>query len=254
MKLDEGKFVISGAGNGMGAHFTKRLLEAGARVVAGDVDEKGLNKLREECSPWGQRLETKALDVSDDSSIELFIDWADTKLGGLNGVISNAGILRDALLVKKERDTGEITKLTREQWQRVIDVNLTGATFFVRDAVVKMMTNKTPGVVISMSSIARHGNRGQSNYVAAKSALAANTVTWAKEFGRYGIRVGAIAPGMVETPMTANMNPKAREMLVKAVPCGRIGTPDDIWQGVKFIVECDYFSGRVLDIDGGLGM
>ena len=105
-----------------------------------------------------------------------------------------------------------------------------------------------------MASIARHGNRGQSNYVAAKAALAANTVTWAREFAPFGIRVGAVAPGMIETPMTQSMNPKAREALVAAIPVGRIGVPEDIWLAVKFVLECDYFDGRTIDVDGGLSM
>jgi 3-oxoacyl-[acyl-carrier protein] reductase len=105
-----------------------------------------------------------------------------------------------------------------------------------------------------MSSIARHGNRGQSNYTAAKAALAANTVTWSREFARFGIRVGAIAPGMIETPMTQGMNQKARDALVAAIPVGRIGVPEDIWLGVKFVLECDYLNGRTIDIDGGLSM
>ncbi|MEZ0313431.1 MAG: SDR family oxidoreductase, partial [Myxococcota bacterium] len=164
-----------------------------------------------------------------------------------------AGILRDGLLVKKDRTTGEITTLSREQWQAVIDINLTGATFMVRDVVASIARNEAgPGFVINMSSVARHGNRGQSNYTAAKAALAANTVTWAREFAPFKVRVGAIAPGMIETPMTQGMNQKARDALVAAVPVGRIGEPHDIWLGVKFIIECDYFNGRVLDIDGGL--
>ena len=107
---------------------------------------------------------------------------------------------------------------------------------------------------MNISSVARHGNRGQSNYVAAKAALAANTVTWAREFGQFGIRVGAIAPGMIETPMTRGMNQKARDALVAAIPVGRIGEPEDIWLALKFIVECDYFNGRTVDVDGGLVM
>ena len=104
------------------------------------------------------------------------------------------------------------------------------------------------------SSIARHGNRGQSNYSAAKAALAANTVTWAREFAPFGIRVGAVAPGMIETPMTQGMNQKARDALVAAIPVGRIGLPEDIWLAVKFVLECDYFNGRTIDVDGGLAM
>jgi hypothetical protein len=103
-----------------------------------------------------------------------------------------------------------------------------------------------------MSSIARHGNRGQSNYVSAKAALAANTVTWAREFAAFGIRVGAVAPGMIETPMTQGMNQKARDALVANIPVGRIGLPEDIWLAVKFVLECDYFNGRCIDVDGGL--
>ena len=134
-------------------------------------------------------------------------------------------------------------------------MNLTGATLMVREVVATMARAGTrPGVVVNISSIARHGNRGQSNYVAAKAALAANTVTWAREFAPFGIRVGAIAPGMIETPMTQGMNQKARDALVATIPVGRIGPPEDIWQAVRFVVECDYFDGRCVDVDGGLSM
>jgi len=176
-------------------------------------------------------------------------------MGGLNGLINNAGIIRDGLLVKKERDTGEIRKLTIEQWNAVIGVNLTGATIMAREVAARMAsTGQRPGVIVNMSSIARHGNRGQSNYVAAKAALAANTVTWAREVATFGIRVGCIAPGMVETPMTHGMNQKARDGLVAMIPVGRIGLPEDLWLTVKFVVECDYFNGRCIDVDGGLAM
>ena len=156
--------------------------------------------------------------------------------------------------MKKDRETGAITKMSRDQWNAVIDVNLTGATFMARDVAAKMVETGTRGVFVNMSSIARYGNRGQSNYSAAKAALAANTLTWAREFGAYGIRVGAIAPGMIETPMTQGMNQKARDALVEKVPAGRVGLPEDIWQGVRFVLECDYFTGRTIDIDGGLSM
>jgi 3-oxoacyl-[acyl-carrier protein] reductase len=176
-------------------------------------------------------------------------------MGGLNGLINNAGILRDGLLVKKDRTTGAVTKLSKEQWDAVIGVNLTGATFMVRETVAKMVTaDQKPGVIVNMSSVARHGNRGQSNYSAAKAALAANTVTWSREFGPFGIRVGAVAPGMVETPMTQGMNQKARDALVAAIPVGRIGLPEDLWLAVKFVLECDYFNGRTIDVDGGMSM
>ena len=254
MNLSTMKMIVTGAAQGMGAHFTRRLLEAGAEVSAGDIAEDKLAALAETCRELPGQLYTRALDVASEESIGSFVDWAHDAMDGLTGVISNAGILRDGLLVKRDRKTGEIVVMSREQWQQVIDINLTGASLVVRDVVAKMLASESPGVIISMSSVARHGNRGQSNYVAAKAALAANTVTWAREFGRYGIRVGAIAPGMIETPMTRGMNQKARDALVAAVPAGRVGEPEDIWMGVKFIIECDYFTGRTLDIDGGLSM
>jgi 3-oxoacyl-[acyl-carrier protein] reductase len=226
-----------------------------AHVAAGDVNKEGLAKLAEEASRLPGKVHTRALDVANETDIGGFVDWAFQSMNGLNGLINNAGILRDGLLVKKDRTTGEIKKLSKEQWQQVIDVNLTGATFMVRDVVAKMVEKEQgPGVIVNMSSVARHGNRGQSNYVSAKASLAANTVTWAREFAPFQVRVGAIAPGMIETPMTQGMNQKARDALVANVPCARIGVPEDIWMAVKFIIECDYFTGRVVDVDGGLQM
>ena len=281
MQLRDLKIIVTGAGSGMGAHFARRLAEAGARVAAGDINEAGLAELP-------ASVARRRLDVGTPEDCESFVTWAHGQLGGLNGLVNNAGILKDGLLVKKDKETGQVKKLSTADWNAVIAVNLTGATFMVRETVAKMVeTNQRPGVVINMSSLARYGNRGQSNYVAAKAALAANTVTWAREFAPFGVRVGAIAPGMIETPMTRGMNqkardalvanvpvgrvgavapgmietpmtrgmnPKARDALVAAIPVGRIGVPEDIWLAVRFILECDYFNGRTIDVDGGLSM
>jgi 3-oxoacyl-[acyl-carrier protein] reductase len=254
MKLSDMKIIVTGGAQGMGAYFCKQLAAAGAQVAAGDVNEEGLAALAEATKDAHGKVHTHKLDVSDEASCGAFVDWAHEAMGGLNGLINNAGILRDGLLVKKDRNTGEVRKMTRENFMKVIDVNLTGATMMVRDTVAKMVANESPGVVVNMSSIARHGNRGQSNYVSAKAALAANTVTWAHEFKRFGVRVGAVAPGMIETPMTQGMNQKARDALVAAIPVGRIGVPEDIWLAVKFVIECDYFNARTIDVDGGLSM
>jgi len=255
MQLSSLKIIITGGAQGMGAHFARRLAEAGAQVAVGDVKEDGLAQVVESARGLPGKVFARKLDVSNEAEVGAFVDWASDTMGGLNGLINNAGILRDGLLVKKDRTTGQVTKLTKEQWDAVIGVNLTGATFMVRDAVAKMVaTEQKPGVVVNLSSIARHGNRGQSNYVSAKAALAANTVTWAREFAPFGIRVGAVAPGMIETPMTQGMNQKARDALVANIPVGRIGVPEDIWLAVKFVLECDYFSGETIDVHGGLVM
>jgi 3-oxoacyl-[acyl-carrier protein] reductase len=252
MKLADLKIIVTGGAQGMGAHFAHRLVEAGAQVAIGDVNEAGLATTVEAATGPG-KLHARKLNVADEGEIASFVAWASEAMGGLNGLINNAGVLRDGLLVKKDRETGKVKVLTKEQWDTVIGINLTGATLIARDVVAKMVeTGTKPGVVVNMSSIARHGNRGQSNYSAAKAALAANTRTWSLEFAPFGIRVGAIAPGMVETPMTQGMNQKARDALVAAIPVGRVGVPEDIWIAVKFVLECDYFNGRTIDVDGGL--
>ena len=196
MELQDLKVIVTGAARGMGAYFAQRLAEAGAQVAAGDVDEAALAAL-----PHG--IHRRRLDVSDEADVAAFVGWAQGTMGGLNALVNNAGIIRDGLLVKKDRATGEIATLPRKDWDAVIGVNLTGATLMAREVVATMArAGARPGVVVNMSSVARHGNRGQSNYDAAKAALAANTVTWAREFAPFGVRVGAIAPGMIETPMT----------------------------------------------------
>ena len=248
MQLDQLKIIVTGGASGMGAHFARRLHAVGARVAVGDVNEAMLREL-----PAG--IHARKLDVSSEAQCADFVAWAHGAMGGLNALVNNAGIIRDGLLIKKDKETGAIKKLSAADWNAVIGVNLTGATLMAREVAAKMAeTGERPGCIVNISSVSRHGNRGQSNYVAAKAALAANTVTWAREFASFGIRVGAIAPGMIETPMTKGMNQKARDALVAAIPVGRIGEPEDIWLAVKFVLECDYFDGLCLDVDGGLVM
>lgn len=245
MDLKSLKVIISGGAQGMGAHFATRLMEAGAQVAVGDVNEAAMAAL-----PAG--IKRHKLNVASTEDVAAFVEWAHGELGGLNALVNNAGIIRDGLLVKKDKATGQYVKMSNEQFESVINVNLIGATYLVREFVYKLAsTEQKPGVIVNMSSISRHGNMGQSNYVSAKAALAANTVTWSKEFARYGIRVGAVAPGMVATPMTAGMNQKALEEFTAKIPVGRIGQPEDIWLAVKFVLECDYFNGRTIDVDGG---
>jgi 3-oxoacyl-[acyl-carrier protein] reductase len=265
MKLEDLKIIVSGAASGMGRHFALRLAEAGALVAIADVNEAGLAETVElagkSTGERKARVFARRLDVASEADVGAFVDWAHGAMGGLNGLINNAGVIRDGLLVKRDRETGEIKKLPREQWDAVIGVNLTGAAMLARDVVARMagtMASAPPGgptrgVVVNISSVSRHGMRGQSNYSAAKAGLAAITRTWALEWAPFGIRCGCVAPGMVETPMTRGMNQKARDALVAAVPVARIGEPEDLWLAVKFVLECDYFNARTIDVDGGLG-
>jgi 3-oxoacyl-[acyl-carrier protein] reductase len=268
MKLEHLKVIVSGGASGMGRHFALRLAEAGAWVAIGDVNEAGLAETVDLAAKAGAAgagapgaVVARRLDVSSEADVGAFVDWAYGAMDGLNGLINNAGVIRDGLLVKRDKETGEIKKLPKEQWDAVIGVNLTGAALLARDSVARMASGApaakaggpTRGVVVNISSVSRHGMRGQSNYSAAKAGLAAITRTWALEWAPFGVRCGCVAPGMVETPMTRGMNQKARDALVAAVPVGRIGEPEDLWLGVKFVLECDYFNARVIDVDGGLG-
>ena len=247
MELDKLKVIVTGGASGLGEHFAKQLLAAGAQVAVGDVNEEGLAAL-----PEG--IHRRRLNVADQDEIASFVPWAAKQMGGLNALINNAGIIRDGLWVGKSRSTGEIRRMSRQDWDLVIAINLTGAALMVQEVVAHMIERDEPGVIVNISSIARHGNRGQTNYVAAKAALAANTRTWMKEFAPYAIRVGAVAPGATETSMTANMNQKALDMIKASVPLGRMGQPEDIWRAVKFIFECDYFTGETIDVHGGAGL
>jgi 3-oxoacyl-[acyl-carrier protein] reductase len=262
MKLEGLKIIVSGAASGMGRHFAVRLAEAGAAVAIGDVNEEGLAETSALAAKAKGRVVARRLDVSSEIDVAGFVDWAHGALGGLDALVNNAGIIRDGLLVKRDKTTGEIQKLPKEQWDAVIGVNLTGATLLARDVVATMAARSgggapaegaSRGVVVNISSVSRYGMRGQSNYSAAKAGLAAITRTWALEWAPFGVRCGGVAPGMVETPMTRAMNPKARDALVAAVPVGRIGEPEDLWLAVKFVLECDYFNARTIDVDGGLG-
>ncbi|MFZ1866279.1 MAG: SDR family oxidoreductase [Polyangiales bacterium] len=247
MELDQLKCIVTGGASGLGEHFAKQLLAAGATVAVGDVNEEGLAAL-----PEG--IHRRRLDVSNPDDIASFVSWAAQQMGGLNSLINNAGIIRDGLWVGKSRKTGEIRRMPRADWDAVIAVNLTGASLMVQEVVAYMIEHGEPGVIVNISSVARHGNRGQTNYVAAKAALAANTRTWMKEFAPYGIRVGAVAPGAIETPMTAGMNQKALDMIRAGIPLGRMGKPEDIWRAVKFIFDCDYFTGETIDVHGGASL
>ncbi len=253
MKLEDSRIVVTGAASGMGRHFALNLAKAGAGVAACDVNEEGLASLASEATGLPGTLRTYAANVADEASVEGFFDQAWSDFGSLTGVVNNAGIFRDGMIIKKDRNTGDVKKFSLKNWQVVLDVDLTGPFLCTRELAARVVENESgPAVVINISSISRVGNMGQGNYSAAKAGLIADTVVWAKELSRYGIRVGAIAPGFVDTPILQGMKPEMLEKMTRGVPLRRVGTPDEIFAGVRFIIECDYFTGRCIDIDGGL--
>lgn len=253
MQISEMKVAVTGAASGMGRTFALNLARLGAGVAACDIDATALKTLAAEARDLPGTLRTYPADVADEASVIAWFDAAWGDFAGLDGLINNAGIFRDALLVRPDKTTGTLRTMSLAHWQQVIDVDLTGPFLATREFAARVVEHQAgPAVVINISSISRHGNMGQGNYSAAKAGLVADTVTWARELARYGIRVAAIAPGFIDTPILAGMRDDALQKMLSGIPLRRLGTAEEIFAGVRFICECDYFTGRCLDIDGGL--
>ena len=253
MKLNEMVVLVTGAASGMGREFALSLAQDGAGVFATDLNAEGLEALKNDAADFPGEIAVCTGNVAKEDDVVAMVNACVAHFGKVNGLINNAGIFRDGLLVKKDRETGAVRKMSLSQWQAVIDVDLTGPFLCTREVAAAMIEgNFGPGVIVNISSVARHGNTGQSNYSAAKAGLVADTKLWGQELARYGIRVGAVAPGFVETPILQGMRPDVLESLLKGVPLRRAATTREIYLAVKFIMECDYFTGRCIDVDGGI--
>jgi 3-oxoacyl-[acyl-carrier protein] reductase len=250
MEIAGKTILITGAGRGLGAAMARGLAERGADLALVDLDSSGLRRVADECRSLGRRAATYEANVADESQVVSLFDRVVADFGRLDCAIANAGILRDGLLVKV-KDGQIVGKLSLEQWQAVIDVNLTGVFLCGREAADRMIRLGAGGCIINISSLSRAGNFGQSNYSAAKAGVAALTVVWAKELARHRIRVNAIAPGFIKTEMVASMKPEMLEKMAAGIPVQRLGEPHEIASTAAFILENDYCNGRVIEIDGG---
>jgi len=245
MELAGKNVVVTGGARGMGKRFAVDLRNLGALPYVIDVVQENLDALKNETGISGQ-----VVDVSSEKDVETFFDRYASDHGAPDVLLNNAGITADALFIKQKGD--EITKFPFSNWERVMNVNLTGVFLCAREAAFHMVKHQVKGVIINISSISRAGNVGQTNYSAAKSAVDAMTVTWAKELSRYKIRVGAIAPGYINTEMVAKIRPDVLEKVIQNIPMGRLGEMEEISQAVQFIIRNDFFTGRIIEVDGGM--
>jgi 3-oxoacyl-[acyl-carrier protein] reductase len=253
MNLPKVKAIVTGAAGGLGGYFALELARAGASVAAGDTNAAGLRKLASEAADLPGALFVSKLDITDEGSVAEFVASAAERMGGLNALVNSAGIARDGLLVEPE--SGEVKKLPLVQWRKVLDVNLTGQFLMAREFAARVVeSGERDSVIVNLSSIARAGNPGQSNYSASKSGLDACTRTWALELARHGIRVGGVAPGVTDTGFLEGFSEEALDRLKAGIPLGRLGRPEDVWMAVKFIIECGFFTGRTVEVDGGAAM
>lgn len=243
MRLKDKVAIITGAGRGIGEVTAKKFAAEGAKVTVSDINEEAVKKTVAEIIEMGGEALGLTVDVTNRQQVDNMIAETKKRFGRIDILINNAGIIQDAQLIK----------MTEEQWDQVIDVNLKGA-FNVAQAVARVMKEQQSGVILNASSVVGiFGNFGQTNYAAAKWGINGMTKTWAKELGRYGIRVNAVAPGFIETPMTAKMPDKILNMMKEKSILKKLGRPEDIANGYVFLAsdEASYITGTILCIDGG---
>ena len=252
MNITDSTFVITGAARGLGSAMASRLAVKGANLALIDIDQESLEACAAQCRTAGaKQVQTYSVNVTSEPDVEALFDRIIDNFGGIHGLVNNAGITRDSLLVKF-KEGKLVSKMSLQQWQSVIDVNLTAVFLCGREAAARMIQTNTQGCIINISSVSRHGNMGQTNYSASKAGVESMAVVWAKELARYGIRAASIAPGFIGTEMVQSMKPEALEKLKSTLPLGTIGDPDQIASAVEFIFENDYVSGRCIEVDGAL--
>jgi 3-oxoacyl-[acyl-carrier protein] reductase len=244
MRLKDKVAIITGAGNGIGRETAFTFAREGAKVVLADFDEQAGNEVLSLLREQGAEAIFVKVNVADKQSVDHMVAEALKAFDRIDILINNAGITRDGML----------TKLSVEQWQQVIDVNLTGV-FYCTQAVVPYMIEQGKGKIINTSSISGvYGNIGQTNYAATKAGVVGMTKTWAKELGRKGIHVNAVAPGFIETGMVAKVPEKVIEQMKEKIPLRTLGKPSDVANAYLFLAsdEADYVNGAVLHVDGGI--
>ncbi|MHB2149127.1 3-oxoacyl-[acyl-carrier-protein] reductase [Calditrichota bacterium LG25] len=236
--------IITGGASGIGLATVKKFLNEGATVIVWDMQTQTVEAILNEQPAYTQRLQAMEVDVADLPAVQQAAEEVFKRFGRIDILINNAGITRDATLLK----------MTAQQWQQVIDVNLTGV-FNCGKAVAPYMVQQQSGKIINASSVVGlYGNFGQTNYVAAKSGVIGMTRVWARELGRKGITVNAVAPGFIATEMTQKVPPNILENIKEKTPLKRLGQPEDIANAYCFLAsdEADFINGAVLSVDGGL--
>ncbi len=251
MELRQKSVVVTGAGRGIGRAIALQLARRGANLALFDLNMEELEQTRTQCMAESSQARCYRVNVADESEVGATMSRVVKDFGRLDGLVNNAGIVRDALLVKV-KDGAVVGRMSLDQWNAVLNVNLSGVFLCGREAAAHMIECGNGGVIVNISSISRVGNAGQTNYSAAKAGVESMGVVWAKELARYGIRVGSIAPGFTHTEILASMRPEVLDKLTAPVLLKRLGKPEEIAHAVQFIFENDFFTGRCLDLDGGL--
>ncbi|MDA8643420.1 3-oxoacyl-ACP reductase FabG [Candidatus Pelagibacter sp.] len=241
--LENKNIIVTGASGGIGNSIIKKLNEAGANILASGTRIEKLEELKKKF----EKIKILKFDISQSDKIEEFIENATSELGGsLDGLINNAGITQDNLAIRMSLD----------EWQKVININLTSTFLMSKFAIKKMLKNKS-GKIVNITSVVGHtGNLGQANYTASKAGIVAMSKSLAIEYAKKNINVNCISPGFIKTAMTDKIDDKFKEVIVSKIPSARLGEPDDIANAVLFLSseQSNYINGETLHVNGGMYM
>ena len=245
MKPLENKIaLVTGAARGIGQAIALQLAADGADLALCDVKVEWLEDTAAKVKALGRRVETYAMNVADGAAVGEAVTKVAADFGRIDVLVNNAGITRDTLLIR----------MSEEDWDAVLDINLKGA-FLVTKAVVKYMMKQRSGAIVNIASVVGiMGNAGQATYTASKAGLIALTTTTAKELGSRNVRVNAVAPGFIRTAMTDKLSEQAKEAMLRNVPLGRPGEPEDVAKAVAFLAgdNAAYVNGQTLAVCGGM--
>jgi len=241
--LEKKNIIVTGASGGIGNAIIKKLSEAGANILASGTRIEKLEELKKNF----EGIKIKKFDISQSDKIEEFIENATTELGGsLDGIVNNAGITQDNLAIRMSLD----------EWQKVININLTSTFLMSKFAIKKMLKNKS-GKIVNITSVVGHtGNLGQANYTASKAGIVAMSKSLAIEYAKKNININCISPGFIKTAMTDKIDDKFKEVIISKIPSARLGEPDDVANAVLFLSsdQSKYINGETLHVNGGMYM
>ena len=241
--LKDKNIIVTGASGGIGSSIVEKLNIAGANILASGTKKERLDKIKDKFS----NIKILKFDISQSNKIEKFIEDATNELGGsLDCIINNAGVTQDNLAIR----------MSLEEWQKVIDINLTSTFLISKFAIKKMLKNKS-GKIINITSVVGHtGNLGQVNYTASKAGIIAMSKSLALEYAKKNININCISPGFIKTAMTEKLDNKFRDAIISKIPSARFGDPDDIANAVLFLCsnQSSYINGETLHVNGGMYM